>query len=209
MSVRALRRGSLAAARRSAVTYTIYPSVDGRVMSSTNSYANARSGAPSDLSATSTATEVDVGQQFFSGTYYLYEAFFSFDTSVVQGTIQSVTLSMYGQTDASNTDFTVEARLRDFGPTVGIDDWVPGADLDGLPLLASLTTVGFTTSAYMDFVSEAAFAANINQAGFTRMVLASSRLRAGSAPGSNEFVRFYETSQTGTDKDPKLVIVAG
>jgi hypothetical protein len=150
------------------------------------------------------ATDLFVGQAV--GTYY--ESFISFDTSAVAGTITAVTLSLYCFNDTSLTDFTVEARLHDWGATLENGDWVAAASLGSKTLLASKTTVGINAAGYNDFVSEAAFPGSINQAGLTGIVLCSSRFRTGASPGGNEFVGFRGQEASGTSQDPKLVIEA-
>jgi hypothetical protein len=209
VSVRGLRRGSIAASRATGgggATYTIYgQSVDGFIRSSNTNYTTARAG--SNLAAFPGETTTPFGQRLTGGTYFIFQGFLSFDTSSVVGTIQSVTLSLYGQADSSGTDFTMEARLHDWGTGITTADYVAGANVSSKTLLASLSTAGYTTSGYNDLASEAAFVSNINQSGVTRLLLVSSRFTAGTTPAGDEFVTTYAGAQTGTTNDPKLVIV--
>ena len=178
-------------------TYTIFGDTSDGFVSGTTQ-------AGGIVEAFSANTSMFVGQE--PGNFG--EGFLSFDTSTVVGTITAVTLSLYGHTDTSTTDFTVEARLHDWGPTLESSDWVAGASLGTKTLLATLSTVGFTTAGYNNFTSEAAFASNINQSGFTRFLLCSNRHRTLTAPSGTEHIRFWTANATGTSQDPKLVIDA-
>jgi hypothetical protein len=84
---------------------------------------------------------------------------------------------------------------------------VPGASLAGLTLLASISTSGGWAFQTTKTFTDVAFPANINGAGQTRVVLASSRLRAGNQPGGAEYVASFAGDATpGTTYDPKLTI---
>jgi hypothetical protein len=143
------------------------------------------------------------------GAYYrCYEAFLSFDTSVIpdDDTITAATLYLYAYADESDTDFVMEARAYDWGATLSADDWVPGADFSGKTLLASKTTAGgISTEAYTELVSEAALTSAIDKTGNTRFVLCSSRMTNGNSPSGDEWVRIYESSAAAGLR-PKLVV---
>lgn len=184
-------------------TLTVFgDTADGAVESSDATYSTMRSG--SGLSAFTVTTTWIVGQQ--TG-YVGDQIFLAFDTSPLGAgaTITSAVLSLYGSENASATDFDVQARLLDWGTTVTTADWVAGASLSGLTLLGSFNTSAYSLEAYNAF-SDTAMTANINKTGFTRMVIASSRLSNGDVPTGNEYVGFYLANEAGTTKDPKLVI---
>ena len=185
-------------------TYTLYPVTDGHLSSASTSYATASSGSGLTLST----GFLVVGQNRAGSNRTCYESFLAFDTSGVVGTIQSATLSIYGSSDLSDTAFTIEARLHDWGATLETADWVAGTSLSSKTLLATFATTGFSTSSYSALVSESAFAANINQSGTTRLLLCSSRLTTGVDPVGAEFIFARSSSFTGTANDPKLVIEA-
>lgn len=201
MSVRGLRRGAVAASRVAGTptTYTIFgDAADGYCRASSSNLTTA------DAVNTS-ANGINIGQQV--GIYD--EGFIAFDTSGVAGTITAVTLSLYGDLDASTTDFIVEARIHDWGATLTTADWVPGNTLGTKTLVASKSTSGgWSTVAYNVLTSEAAFLSNINQAGFTRLILCSSRQRSGNAPSGAEVIACKSANNSGTSQDPKLVIQA-
>lgn len=189
-------------------TYTIFGAVsDGYVRSfSETSYAIARAGTES-LSAV--GSDLNIGQRDFAGEWSVYEAFVDFVTSVVLGTISSAVLSLYLKNDNSiDTDFTIEARIRDWGTTLETADYVAGASLSALTSVATLATSGIgATGAYKAFV-DVAMVANVNQAGSTRMLISSSRTRLNNAALEEEYVIFADASTSGTTNDPKLVVEA-
>ena len=150
-----------------------------------------------------------VGQRTpLGGLYYVFQTYLSFDTSAVTGTVSSVTLSIYGQFDNSVTDFTIEARVHDFGATLETGDYVAGASLSGKTLVASRSTAsGWSTSGYNAFTSDAAFLTAINQSGSTRLLLCSDRTRSGTTPTTFEMVNGYTAEATDPNTRPKLVVV--
>ena len=203
MSVRGLRRGTMAG-RGSAgtpTTYTIFGDVS-------DGYLDGPAGA-ADGAGGSAYTNIDAycGQNGgASGT--AYQAFLAFDTSSISdtATITAVTLSLWGVTDSSTTDFTIEVRSHDWGASLLTGDWLSRATIATKTLVASRSTAGFSTSGYNIFTSEAAFLAAINKTGFTRLVVNSSIWRAAGA--GSDLVGFKTSDAAGTTNDPKLVIEA-
>ena len=158
---------------------------NGGYLRSTNaSYAATRSG--SSLTLNTAATRI--GQAVASGNYYAYEYFCSIDTSEMpeEAIVRSVRLFLYGSADSSDDDFTGEARAYDWGESVTTDDWVPGANLGDCALIASWSSASYS-AAYNPFDGDDA---SINAGGVTKMVLASAKLRTGTAPTKYEFVDF-------------------
>lgn len=200
MSVRSLRRGAIAASRAAGTptTYTIFgDTADGYVTSSPGT-------VDGGGGSVATTGDIYVGQQVATA----YEGFIGFDTSAVAGTITAVTLSLWGVNDTSTTDFTLEARVYDWGATLTGADWRSPATLATLTLVASRSTASWPTGAYNALTSQAAFLSNINKSGFTRLILSSSRQRAGDVPSGTEFVGMSSSDAAGTTQDPKLVIEA-
>jgi hypothetical protein len=185
-------------------TTTVYADTsDGKIISEDATYSTCRAGAA--LSQTTNATADRVGQ--LTG-YECHELFFRFDTSSIPDTdtVDSAVFSLDGNTDASTTDFTMEARASAWGATLTTADWVAGADLGALTLLASLSTASYSAG-YMDFTSDAAFPANVSKTGYTELLVCSSRHRVGTAPTGNEYVVVTMADTAGTTTDPKLVVV--
>lgn len=190
-------------------TLTVYSdTADGGIRSDDATYATARSGSSFTLNAGEVSFGIQVGQYFDGATYQLFETFFSFDTSSL-GTgaiISAATFSLYGASDDTTTDFTMEARLRDWGATLETSDWVAGASLSGLTSLATFATSGFSIAGYNDF-TDVALPANVNKTGSTRMIVVSSLLTAGTTPTTTgERLRVWTADQAGTTTDPKLVV---
>lgn len=191
---------------------TIYSATsDGRILSSGEfAYSAARNGEEG-LAVDSAASSLNVGQQFVD-EFFVYEAFLNFDVSSLSGsTIDSATLSLWLVVDASTTDFTIEARARNWGDTLESGDWVAGGSLSGLTLLASISTSGIgATGAYKPLTSEAALLTAIATAaagdGILRLMLCSSRTTGNNEPTGNEFVTVSSADETGTTQDPKLDI---
>lgn len=164
--------------------YTIDASTNfGYVRSQANNYTNAR-GTSGTRSAFSSTSQI-IGQQLLSGTNYLYESFLEFDTSGIAGTITSVEFKVYIGNVAADNAFVAQARLYDFSTSVTTADWVPGADVAGDTLLATLASGAMSIGAYNSF-SNVAFPANINTSGLTRFYVTTDNFAAGTAPGTNE-----------------------
>lgn len=190
-------------------TFIIFSgTADGKADSANSVYLTARAG-PATSVDTTTANNITFGQQEFFG-YDCLESFVGFDTSVVgSAPISSALLSFVAQ-GGSTLNFTANARLFNWGPTLTVSDWVAGASLSAQTLLASrdLTVAGWKLESYNDFVSDANFVSNINTTGITYMVISSSRTEAGTAPGVGTFesVTAYTADQTGTAQDPRLIV---
>lgn len=179
---------------------------DGYIYSSSSIYSTAASG--SGTTAYTALTYDYVGQLLTGGYYYCDESFVAFDTSPIpdSDTITSSILSLYNYTDSSDTDFTVEARLYDWGASLTTADWISNASLSSYTLLASKATSGWTTG-YNEFSENgSAFVNNTSKTGTTYIVLNSDRHRGGTAPSGNEYVGFSTADETGTTQDPKLVV---
>lgn len=184
---------------------------DGYIYSVSATYSTARSGA--GLTKISTSPDPgylfdSVGQYFGGGNYYCYEAFLSFDTSVVVNKVLSVTLAMYLDTgnDGSTTDFTANVRAYDWGtPPLTTTDWVAGASLSNNPLRATLASSGVSTAAYNSFTSDSSFVDNT--ANPVRLLISSSRHEGNNTPTGAEYLDFYSYDKSTTTYAPKLTIV--
>lgn len=197
------------------VTTVFSGTSDGFIDSSSTfaNYALARAGTGS-LAADTASTTFKVGQSRLNGsdTSNCWEGFISFDTSAItdSDTVSVVTLDLWLVTDVSTTDFTIEARERDWGATLTTADYVAGASLSGLTLMASISTSGIgATGAYKTLTSQAAFLTATNLKTGTVYLLVDDSLEvAGTAPSSgvNENVLFSSADNAGTTQDPKLTI---
>jgi len=192
-------------------TFTLNPvAASGQATSeSATSYAVARSGGAITVSP---GADFFVGQYYFPGDTYtapywdVFLSFLSFDTSGVVGTITAATLSLGLSSDSSTVDFTMQARVRDWGATLEAADYVPGADLGALTLAATLATAGIgAAGAYKDMAENGTnLRGAINQAGFTRLLLCSDLDVAGTAPTGFEYLILHHYAHATLK--PKLVV---
>ena len=195
---------------RGTVTTVFSAAGDGQVLCSDTTYSVARSGAGS-LAANTAATTIQIGQRVPAGNFQCYEGFLSFDTSAITDTdvVTVVTLDMWLTTDSSTTDFTLEARDRDWTPGgLTTADYVAGASLGGLTRVASLATSGIgATGAYKTYTSDASFLTVTNlKTGTVALLIHSSRHSGNNSPAGEENVLFSSADETGTTQDPKITI---
>lgn len=179
---------------------------DNYIESSSAVYLTTRAGLGTK---TVTAQPLAVGQYFATPTYYAWEAFIAFDTTGLS--VGAATLAVRTFNTQHSPGFTMEARLYDWGTAVEVADWISADNLGNYTLLATAPSpaapvVQGTVTVTIPFVSDAAFATNINTAGKTRMVIASDRLRLSTTPTGDESFTFYGSAQTGTVDDPRLIV---
>lgn len=173
-------------------------------------YANARSGVGAGASA-GTATTEQSGQEKVGGNFFCYEYALDFDTSSIPANaiISSAVLSLFANSKQSGGSGAGihQARLTTFaGSNPAAADFVAGASLAGLTLLAHTgAQSAISTAAYTDFIDDA-MAANIVKGGHTRILVTTDRLAAGTAPTAAEYVNWRTADTAGTTSDPKLVI---
>jgi len=175
-------------------------------------YAAARAGTgDGGIYALTALASLRIGQAKFVNpagfTFEVYEAFLAFDTSSVGSgsTVSAAVLNLTSQSDQSTTDFTIEARLYDWGTGLTTADWQSAPS--GTLLAHRDTASGWTAATAYDLTDDA-FAANVSKTGTTRLLLCSSRTTAGTSPTTDvgESVIAYSADQTGTTSDPKLTV---
>jgi hypothetical protein len=151
-----------------------------------------------------------VGQDYYaeeeSQWYSVLEGFIGFNTAdlLESDNIQSVTLSLWLDSDNSTTDFVIRARLDDWMPTLTTGDWV--TTYTGTLLATKATTGIGATGEYKNFVSESAFPSSVSKNGNTVIILLSDLTESGVAPTGLEWVQFEAGDYLGTIHDPKLVV---
>lgn len=192
-------------------TLTVYASTaDNDVKSTEDIYATARAGGILAAGAAGGGSST-VGQDFTPGKpgfYDIWEAFESFDTSSLgaSATVSAAALTLTSSADSSVTDFTIQARIHDWGAVVETADWVAGASLSGKTLVAThATSAGWTAGTGYEF-TDVALPANVNKTGTTYILLNSSRHQGNNAPTGDEFIQLRTADYTGTASDPKLVV---
>jgi len=146
------------------------------------------------------------GQQCEAGPRYnIFRCFVFFDTSSLSGSISAATLSLYGSTDNSATDF--DMTVTNGQPTYPHDGLVT-SDYDQSHYSGDgghLTTNGFNTSGYNVITLNATGRGWINLAGTTKLCLRSSRDIASTTPTGDEYV-YVRTAEKGAGYKPKLIV---
>ncbi len=144
-----------------------------------------------------------------ANSYKWHRGYVIFDTSLIPDDkdILSATLYLYGEQDASTTDFSVV--IQSGQPTYPHDPLVLG-DYDKSNYSGdggSLNTSSFTTSGYNSISLNETGIAWINKTGTTKFCLRGSQDIAHTpAAGQAQYVRFYSQEYAGTSRDPYLVI---
>lgn len=193
------------------VTVVYADTADGLLTSSSATYATAQGG--SGVTANTTSTGHLTGQHAAAGPVYsVYEVFFPFDTSAIpdSDTVSAATLDLWCLSDATTTDFTVNARTFDFGATVEATDWrATSGTSETDTLLATFGTAGLSVGAYATFTSTGSFPGAVNKTGTTRLYIVSSRTEADTAPsvGTTERWTVAAADTSGTTNDPMLTVV--
>jgi hypothetical protein len=142
--------------------------------------ARAGTGAEGVFARTDLAA-VTVGQTYAGA---VFETFLAWDVSGAPVGAVSAELALWLASDQTAEDFTVEVRLYDWGATLTPADWIPGADIAALPLLATLDTAAiYPEGEYKTFATTAALLTAIADAqagdGVLRVVVVSSRTTQG------------------------------
>ena len=193
-------------------TYTGYSTTaDGHINAVSFVYNTVWTAAAGDgvQAATATAT---LGQSI-PATYQIWRDYFYFDTSSIpaSATITLATLSLYGQTDDSVTDFLITIQN---GQVAGQDHYPHSplvvADYDKTFYAGdggSLTTLGFLLNNYNVITLNATGRSwiNIGAGATTKLCLRSSLDIAGTAPTGDEYVNIWATEK-GTIYRPKLYV---
>lgn len=179
---------------------------DGFVYASNAVYATARAAATGTLDATATTSQV--GQQK-NGNYYVLRSYLyaSANGTIPIGSIlNSASLYLYGQNDLSTTDFNL--TITNGQPIYPHEPLVAG-DFDRTLYSGdggSASTSGFTTTGYFAIPFNSTGLGWISTTNTTKLCLMSDRDIAGTAPTGNEVVYYYNSEQSGTDKDPYLIV---
>jgi hypothetical protein len=150
-----------------------------------------------------------VGQQN-SDHYYCYEYALGFDVAPMDAYDKSLTqiLQMTVHSDGlhADTGFTVYGAEHSFGDHITDADWVGGASLGALTTRFSLDTTAVTAAEQLVSFETVSLADTDTPYYGVELLLYSSRHAAGTAPSADEFLRFYDRTEAGTTKDPRLTI---
>ena len=156
----------------------------GIITSTSTVYATARTGA--GLSASTFPSSGNIGQKFGTPNYDLWEWMLGFDTAALPDadTVTDGWLYFYTSSDQSQDDFLWNLYSYDWGTTLATSDWVAGENLSALTLVGQNSNM--STGAVAIQLNAAGVAA-VNKTGYTRFLLASSKLDSGTAPTRNEY----------------------
>lgn len=191
---------------------------DNALVAESTTYATARAmtsptlGTVSDggLRATgATVGQLGCGQTLVTTTYGCCEVFVGFVTSGLTSKVSSAFVRHSCDTDNSATDFTVQARLKDWSPAVDTGDAVAGASLSGQTLLGESNTSVMGDTNQMFQMTDIATADNLNLSGTTYMMIVSKRQVDGNTPTGLEWIEIRGGDNTArvihlvvTDFDP-------
>lgn len=198
-------------------TSTFYPNAGGvspgdvRFYNGDDTWANLRADT-SCLQANVAAVNNSFGADKWGAgatQFDLYRSAYCFDTSIIDtDTISSAVLSIFKDANAVRNADTTAAHICAYtGPTGAFDV----ADYDianfGSTSFANIDFSSISTSAYNDFDLDANGIASINKTGITGFGGRNSIDQLnGVAPTGNNDIGVYFADETGTTRDPKLVV---
>jgi len=139
----------------------------------------------------------------------IFQGFYSFDTSSI-GDGDSVSAAVFSiwPTGAGSVTRLFEARLSDWGTSLGTSDFITGANFGNYTLAAHYDAADGWSFPYVNFVDDA-LPANINKTGATRLVVCTSYFRTQTTnPSTTSDSSYYALSSdyAGTTSDPKLTV---
>jgi hypothetical protein len=194
-------------------THTIYSGAADALLTSPGESTWPPVYAASTANAVNTTTVSGLaGNRYISAIplFLAYQAVLTFDTSGIDDgdDIDSVVIKLDGHSQTPGSGFVFEIRAHDWGATAEVEDWVPGADMAGKTLLASLASASYGTSGLNTFTSEAAFLSAINKTGETRVVVTTDEFadNVDPSPATDRWSGVTLSEATGTTIDPVLIV---
>lgn len=170
-------------------------------------FAQARAGTTADF-IMDLATLASAVQDWTSGSYHpLRRAMLPFDTSALTSaaSISAATLSLYGKTvtNPDNTGVYIVQSTEADPTAIALADY----DNVGDVATANIQYSSYSTSGYNDFAFDATGLTWISKTSYTKLAARDGLdfNNTGPANGSDD-CNFYFSTETGTSKDPKLVI---
>jgi hypothetical protein len=170
-------------------------------------YSTARNAATGETANDSVGSETGPQHSLFSGQYYIRRTFFLFNTASIPDTdtITSATLSIC-QSDAShnaNSGHTTAVVSSNPASNTAIST----ADYDqlGTTSFGSASYSG-TNDTYKDFSLNSSGLSNISKTGVSKFGQRGTEDINNSAPTGLNQTNIYYADNTGTTRDPKLVV---
>lgn len=187
-------------------TSTFYASTwDGAVYNGDTDQASIQSEGSGDVAQDSdTFLDYALGWNLFSGHWRLKRLFFYFATDSIpdSATIISAKLCLYGYSDTSDTDFTLNIQEWTSTPPVTVSDYgyFDGVTYDdGTFNTSSWSTSGYNNITFSDF-------SVIDKTLWTTLCIRASNDIDTPYPVGNSLVGIYFADQAGTSKDPLLEV---
>ena len=195
-------------------TSTFYPdaspettSVDGYVTQRGGTYATVQADTVGDT-ANDSGTGAEVNNLKTGATYYVYRAFFLFDTSSIpdSDTISSAVFSAYGFSvgNADSDSMSVVASTPASNTALVLADF----DQVGTTKFATDIPLGsWNTAGYNDFTLNGSGVAAVTKTGISKFALRMAKDISATQPTGLNYAEMYMAEQSGTTNDPKLVVV--
>jgi hypothetical protein len=181
---------------------------DGWVRAYSNNFNTARTTSTGNDTNDYDASTVNHQFSYGSGNYYIVRTFFLFDTSSIPDgdTITSATFSWYfnSDTDGGNANDT---NLALVSSDPASNTAIATGDYDATGSTSFGTMDAWTTNGqYNDITLNASGLANISKTGISKFAIVNANDLSATAPNGLNQKRCYMADNTGTDKDPKLVV---
>lgn len=201
-------------------TSTFYPdpdpettSVDGYMVHSTGSgWATARAATTSTTTDDTIAAQVVIQSEATANGIVSRNPFLFDTSSLGSDTIDSGTFSLYSQGSGNNTESTNPADLALVSSSPASDTGLVSSDFNisnwGSTLYASVYDLGtfIGSTGYKNMTLNASGEAFINGSGITKFGIRGKNDVDNNAPTARSYGLGYYADETGTTKDPKLVI---
>lgn len=188
-------------------TYLIYPDVnDGYIASSNSSYSSTVAGSGLTVTTTDTVTKTGMNKNGI-GTYFAYEGFWSFDTSVIPDTdeIVDATLSTYvGYRDNQTVWWDAEFRSFNWTAPLTTSQWKSPATLKTYPRVAAFEFMSANSTYRTQLTGEDALIGSISKTAPTKFISCTSRMVAGNVPTGTEEMWF--NSANAASNKPFLTV---
>lgn len=186
---------------------TFNGTLTGFIFSQNADYNTARAGSGLTVAGTA-GGGFSVAHALYSGpSYDCEEGFVSFDTSPLGSSTMwtaAPQLKLYTESDTTVTGQVLEARLKLYGSSLTTADWVAGASLGSLLLLANINTSSLSNGTYTTWSAQPDFYTNINFTDLTQILLNWGNMRTGGAPSvSTNYVSFSGHTDANV---PQLVL---
>ena len=179
--------------------YIIYADAnDGHIQSSNASYSTAVAG--SGLTMVNTATTVRVGQGKSTSAYWIYQGFFSFDTSVIADSEEIVDATLnahFGYSASQKVWWDIEFREHNWTAPLTTAEWKSVSTLATYPVRASFDIMTPSSTYRTVATGGDSLMSSISKTAPMKFVAVSSRHVAGNVPTGVEEMNIWGGNSTG------------